>query len=56
MENNAKDAQIADLRQQLNVATLAYSQQNQNATIINALRPYPAPTYPIGCFGYNPNA
>ena len=45
MENNAKDAQIADLREKLAVSNLQVSQQVQNATIINALKPYPIPAY-----------
>ena len=45
MEANAKDAQIADLREKLAVSNLQVSQQVQNATLINALRPFPQPAY-----------
>ena len=45
MESNAKDAQIADLREKLAVSNLQVSQQVQNATLINALRPFPQPAY-----------
>lgn len=45
MEANAKDAEIAQLRQQLATANLAVSQQAQNAAIIQAVRPFPAPAY-----------
>lgn len=48
MEANAKDAEIAALRQQLSNAQLAVSQQAQNATIIQAVRPFPAPAYIVG--------
>ena len=47
MEANAKDAEIANLRQQLSAVNLAASQQAQNATIIQAVRPYPAPAYVV---------
>lgn len=51
MEANAKDAQIADLREKLAVANLQVSQQVQNATLINTLRPFPQPSY-ITCSPY----
>lgn len=51
MESNAKDAQIADLREKLAVANLQVSQQVQNATLINTLRPFPQPSY-ITCSPY----
>lgn len=51
MEANAKDAQIADLREKLAVSNLQVSQQVQNATLINALRPFPQPAY-ITCSPY----
>lgn len=51
MESNAKDAQIADLREKLAVSNLQVSQQVQNATIIGALRPFPQPAY-ITCSPY----
>lgn len=47
MEANAKDAEIAALRQQLSAANLAVSQQAQNAAIIQAVRPFPAPAYVV---------
>lgn len=47
MEANAKDAEIAALRQQLSAAHLAVSQQAQNAQLISAIRPYPAPAYVV---------
>lgn len=61
MEANAKDAEIANLRDRLTVANLQISQQVQNATIISAVRPTPIPAYPAaspycgigyGGFGY----
>ena len=61
MESNAKDAQIADLREKLAVSNLQVSQQVQNATIIGAIRPFPVPAYNVqspyvgnnvyGCWG-----
>ena len=51
MESNAKDAQIADLREKLAVSNLQVSQQVQNATLINALRPFPQPSY-LTCSPY----
>lgn len=45
MESNAKDAQIADLREKLAVSNLQVSQQVQNAALINTLRPFPQPAY-----------
>lgn len=51
MEANAKDAQIADLREKLAVSNLQVSQQAQNAAIIGALRPFPQPAY-ITCSPY----
>ena len=47
MEANAKDAEIAQLRQDLANANLAYSQQAQNAQLIAAIRPFPAPCYTV---------
>lgn len=47
METAAKDAEIANLRQQLAGAQLTVSQQAQNAAIIGAIRPYPAPAYMV---------
>ena len=51
MESNAKDMQIADLREKLAVANLQVSQQVQNATLVNTLRPFPQPSY-ITCSPY----
>ena len=48
MEANAKDAEIANLRQALAGSQLAYSQQAQNAQLISALRPFPNPAYIVG--------
>lgn len=51
MESNAKDMQIADLREKLAVANLQVSQQVQNATLVNTLRPFPQPAY-VTCSPY----
>lgn len=51
MESNAKDMQIADLREKLAVANLQVSQQVQNATLVNTLRPFPQPAY-VTCLPY----
>lgn len=51
MESNAKDAQIADLREKLAVANLQVSQQVQSTNLIGALRPFPQPAY-ITCSPY----
>lgn len=48
LENNAKDTEIANLRQQVAAASLANSQYLQNAQLIQALRPYPNPAYLVG--------
>ena len=45
MEANAKDQRIADLTSSLQTANFQLSQQAQNATLINALRPFPNPAY-----------
>lgn len=55
-----KDAQIANLTQQLNNANLAASQAAQNSYLVNTLRPAPIPAYQTvnpwsnnGCGCYN---
>lgn len=48
MEANAKDNEIANLRQQLSMANLAVSQRDQNAQLFSVLRPYPNPAYIVG--------
>lgn len=59
MESNAKDAQIAELREKLAVSNLQVSQQVQNASLISALRPFPVPAYNVqspyvgNVYGYN---
>lgn len=47
IESNAKDAQIAELREKLAVSNLQVSQQVQNASLISALRPFPVPAYNV---------
>lgn len=50
----AKDAQIAAQNQKLFAAELAASQSQQNAYLINTLRPTPVPAYPASSpCGYN---
>lgn len=51
MENNAKSQQISDLQAQLQTANFQLSQQAQNAYLIGALRPTPAPAY-LTCSPY----
>lgn len=49
----AKDAQIAQMTQQINGLQLAASQQAQNAYLINQLRPQPVPSFPASnLYGY----
>lgn len=45
LESNAKDSEIANLRQQLAGANLLASQQAQNAQLVQTLRPFPNPAY-----------
>lgn len=45
MEMNAKDSEIANLRAQLAQANLTVSQYDQNAVLVNAIRPYPTAAY-----------
>lgn len=46
MELSAKDQKIADLTAQNTTQAFQLSQQAQNATLINTLRPTPIPAYP----------
>lgn len=46
MEMARKDETISELRSQVNALNLAQSQANQNAYLINTLRPCPIPAYP----------
>lgn len=52
-----KNARIAELEAKVNALNLAQSQANQNAYLINTLRPTPSPSYtvpnPYCCYGYN---
>lgn len=45
MEMSRKDETIANLRSQVEALTLAQSQANQNAYLVNTLRPCPVPSY-----------
>lgn len=47
--------EIQTLRDQLQAANFQLSQQAQNATLINAIRPFPTPAY-ITCSPYTSNA
>lgn len=51
-----KNERIAELQQQVSALNLAQSQANQNAYLINQLRPTPQPSYnvpnPYCCYGY----
>ena len=51
MESNAKDQRIADLTAMNQTQAFQLSQQAQNATLINTLRPTPIPAY-ITCSPY----
>lgn len=58
-ELESKNDQIALLRTQLNMQTLAASQANQTNDLVNALRPCPIPAYlscsPYQSYNFNPN-
>ena len=47
MEANAKDQRIADLTASLQAANGQISQLSQTANIINAVRPFPIPSYQV---------
>lgn len=47
MEANAKDEQISQLRFELQSANLQLGNLNQTANIINAVRPFPTPSYQV---------
>lgn len=59
LQMQGKDEQIAQLQSALNRCDLRSSQAEQNAYLINALRPAPIPSYQVpnpysyGCFGNN---
>lgn len=48
MEMDAKNSEIANLRAQLSQANLTVSQYDQNATLVNAIRPFPTAAYLVG--------
>lgn len=47
MEMDGKDSQINQLRFDLQAAQLQIGNINQTANIINAVRPFPTPSYPV---------
>lgn len=47
MEMSAKDNEIANLRQQVSALGLSNSQMQQNAYLVNSLRPFPVPTFAV---------
>lgn len=58
INQNTMDAlrgKLAETNQMLQTANFQLSQQSQNATLINALRPFPQPAY-ITCSPYQSNA
>ncbi len=54
MESNAQAQRIAELQERLQTANFQLSQQAQNATLLNALRPFPQPAY-LTCSPYQTN-
>lgn len=47
MESNAKDQRIADLMTQLQAAQLQLGNLSQTQSIVNQVRPFPVPAYPV---------